>query len=167
MSTTGGELPANPTGGSNLVKRRIGDIYHSYFFRKLLKAVFTIWVVSTIIFFLIRLLPGNPIDQYVNNLVVNQGMEYRQALSQAASMFAIDLDAPLWQQYLDYMRDLLHGDLGMSITSPGTPVEAVIRRYLPWTLLTVGLGLIISFVAGILLGLMMAYRRDSAPRLMA
>ena len=160
MSTTAGELPANPTGGSSQVKRWLGDFYHSYFFRKLVKALFTIWVVSTIIFFLIRLLPGNPIDQYVNNLVVNQGMEYKQALSQAAAMFAVDLDAPLWKQYLDYMAGLLRGDLGMSITSPGTSVDAIIRRYLPWTLLTVGLGLIISFVFGILLGLTMAYRRD-------
>ena len=132
----------------------------SYFLRKILKALFTVWVVSTIIFFLVRLLPGNPIEQYVNQLMVTQGMEYKQALAQAAALFAVDLDAPLWKQYLDYLWDLVHFDLGYSIVSPGTPVTAIIRQFLPWTLFSVGTGLIISFVLGIVFGLMMAYRRN-------
>lgn len=137
--------------------RKMAD---SYFARKILKAIFTIWIVTTIVFFLIRLLPGNPIEQYVNQLVVNQNMEYKQAMAQAAALFSIDLDAPLWKQYLDYLGGLLRGDLGNSILSPGTTVNAIIRKFLPWTLFSVGIGLITSFILGILLGLLMAFRRD-------
>jgi peptide/nickel transport system permease protein len=51
--------------------------------------------------------------------------------------------------------------LGTSILSPGTPVSAIILRFLPWTIFSVGTGLILSFMIGILLGLLMAYRRES------
>ena len=74
--------------------------------------------------------------------------------------FAMDLNAPIWQQYLEYMWQLLHLNLGKSITSPGTYVSAIIMRYLPWTLFSVGIGLTLSFTFGILLGLLMAYRRE-------
>ena len=140
----------------NLLRR----FTQNYYVRRIANALFTIWVVSTIIFFLIRLLPGNPVEQYIARLIETQGMDYENARSQAAALFAIDLDAPLWQQYLDYLVNLLQGNLGVSITSPGTSVSAIIARFLPWTLFSVGIGLILSFTFGILLGLMMAYRRE-------
>ncbi|HRA69029.1 MAG TPA: ABC transporter permease [Caldilinea sp.] len=132
----------------------------NFYVRRLGKALFTIWVVSTIIFFLIRLLPGNPVEQYIARLIETQGMDYENARTQAAALFAINLDAPLWQQYGDYLWNLLHLNLGVSITSPGTPVTAIVARFLPWTIFSVGIGLIFSFTFGILLGLMMAYRRE-------
>jgi peptide/nickel transport system permease protein len=49
----------------------------------------------------------------------------------------------------------------MSILSPGTPVTAMILKFLPWTLFSVGTALLISFVVGIGLGMIAAYRRDS------
>jgi len=135
-------------------------IYRSYLFRKLLKALFTVWAVSTIIFFMIRLLPGNPIEQYISRLIETQGMDYIAARSQAASLFAINLDAPVWQQYAEYLWNLMHGNFGVSLTSPGTSVTSIIVRFLPWTLFSVGIGLILSFTFGILLGLLMALRRE-------
>jgi peptide/nickel transport system permease protein len=163
MATTLNDSPSSAPAVQQQPKqswwRTLAD---SYFFRKILKAIFTIWVVTTIIFFLVRMLPGNPIEQYVNQLVVNQNMEYKQAMAQAAALFSIDLDEPMWKQYLNYLSDLLHGDLGNSIVSPGTSVNSIINKFLPWTLFSVGLGLIISFMLGILLGLTMAFRRDRA-----
>ena len=49
------------------------------------------------------------------------------------------------------------GDLGQSITSTGTQVIDQIARYLPWTLFCVGLGLLLSFVIGMLFGMLIAY----------
>lgn len=135
-------------------------VTQNFYVRRLFKALVTVWVVSTIIFFLIRLLPGNPVEQYISRLIETQGMDYENARMQAAALFAIDLDAPLWVQYGEYLGNLLSGNLGVSITSPGTPVTAMIGRFLPWTLFSVGVGLILSFTLGILLGLMMAYRRE-------
>ncbi len=134
---------------------------NSYLFRKLLRAIFTIFVVTTITFFLVRLLPGNPIEIYVNQLVVTYGLPLNEARDQAASLFAFDLDQPVYLQYFSYLGSLLQGNFGNSILSPGTSVTSVIARFLPWTIFSVGLGLIISFVVGMLLGVLMAYRRES------
>ncbi|MFN3331934.1 MAG: ABC transporter permease, partial [Caldilinea sp.] len=142
-----------PTVGGSSWPRRITQ---NFYVRRIAKAVFTIWVVSTIIFFLIRLLPGNPVEQYIARLIETQGMDYENARMQAAALFAIDLDAPMWKQYIDYLGNLMRGNLGVSITSPGTTVTSIIARFLPWTLFSVGTGLILSFTLGILLGLMMA-----------
>lgn len=136
-------------------------LWNSYVVRKLARTVATIFIVTTIIFFLIRLLPGNPIEIYVNQLVVTYGVPYHEALDQAAALFAIDLDQPVMLQYFSYLKNLIQGNLGMSVLSPGTSVTEVIARFLPWTLFSVGLGLLISFAIGIALGVMMAYRRDS------
>lgn len=157
-SATAPDNLGNVQAGSapNLLRR----FTQNYYVRRIAKALFTIWIVITIIFFLIRLLPGNPVEQYIARLIETQGMDYENARSQAAALFAIDLDAPLWQQYLNYLNNLLHGDLGVSLTSPGTSVSSIIARFLPWTLFSVGIGLILSFTFGILLGLMMAYRRE-------
>jgi peptide/nickel transport system permease protein len=134
----------------------------NYLVRRLGKALFTIWFVTTLIFFLVRLMPSNPIEVYINELIVQYSLTYPEARDQAASLFAINLDAPLWQQYLDYMVNLAQGDMGTSLRSPGTPVTSIIARFLPWTIFSVGVGLLISFAIGMTLGMLSAYRRDSA-----
>ncbi len=141
--------------------QRLRKITSNYIVRKILKAMVTAWAVSTFTFFLIRLLPGNPIEQLVNQLVVTYGIPLNEAYDQAAALFAIDFNRPVMLQYFDYVGNLLQGDLGMSILSPGTPVLDIILKWLPWTLFSVGLGLILSFVIGVTLGLLMAYKRDS------
>lgn len=160
MTTTVEAFPASRRQ-SNTLQRLYSAVWHSYIARKLLKTAFTILAVITLIFFLIRLLPGNPIDQYVNQLVVQYGLPAHEARDQAAALFAIDTTQPLWVQYLVYLQNLLRGDLGNSILSQGTPVTTIILRFLPWTLFSVGMGLILSFCVGTMLGLLMAYWRDS------
>jgi len=125
------------------------------------RAIFTIWFVTSLIFFLVRLMPSNPIEVYINELIVQYSLTYAEARDQAASLFAIDLDAPLYKQYFDYMVQLAHGNLGDSLRSPGTSVWQIIASFLPWTLFSVGLGLIISFVLGVLIGMLLAYKRQA------
>jgi len=136
-------------------------LLRSYLLVKTVKALFTIWVVITLTFFLIRLLPGNPVEIYMNELIVQYSMTVQDAQDQAASLFNIDLDRPILVQYIDYIGKLVQGDLGMSVTSPGTTVNEIIATHLPWTIFSVGLSLIISFSMGMGLGIMMAYWRNS------
>lgn len=150
---------ASATGG---IVRSINRVVSHYLFRRLLKAIFTIFFVTSLIFFLIRLMPSNPIQVYINELIVQYSLTYDEARDQAASLFAIDLDAPMYVQYLDYLSHLLRGDLGTSLRSPGTTVLSVIARFLPWTLFSVGTGLLISFTLGVSLGMLMAYKRESS-----
>jgi peptide/nickel transport system permease protein len=55
---------------------------------------------------------------------------------------------------------LAHGDLGNPLLSKGTSVGDLIKAYLPWTLFSVGVGLLISFTLGVSFGMLMAYRRE-------
>ncbi len=136
-------------------------IWRNYTLRTLVQALITIWAVITFTFFLIRLMPGNPVDVYVDFLMNQQNITYDEAMSRAASQFQFDLDASPMEQYVEYMAQLAQGDLGESITSTGTKVLDQIIRFLPWTVFSVGLGLLISFTVGIALGTIMAYNRNT------
>ena len=136
-------------------------LWGNYYLRTLLQSLLTIWAVITFTFFLVRLMPGNPVDVYIDYLINQQNMSYEEAFDRAASQFAFDPDASVVEQYVGYMGQLLRGDLGRSITSTGTRVLDQILRYLPWTLFCVGAGLLISFVLGMTLGMMAAYYRNS------
>jgi peptide/nickel transport system permease protein len=153
--------PAIPVGVAPPRTSLWTRITRNFWVRRTTKAVFTIFVVVSLTFFLVRLMPANPIEVYINSLIEQFGLPYDQARNQAAALFAIDLDAPLFLQYLSYIRSLLHGDLGTSLLSAGTPVSRIILRFLPWTIFSVGTGLLISFTLGIVLGMIMAYRRES------
>jgi peptide/nickel transport system permease protein len=133
----------------------------SYLVQKLLKTLLTIFIVVSLTFFLIRLLPGNPIEQMVAQLISQYGMSVKEANDQVAALFAIDLNSPLLTQYLIFLKNTLRGDFGNSVLSPGTPVTTIILRFLPWTIFSVGLGLMLSFVVGTFLGMLIAYRRDT------
>lgn len=139
----------------------IKRITSNFLVRRLAKALLTIWFVTSLIFFLVRLMPSNPIEVYINELVLYYNLTYAEASDMAASLFAIDLDAPLHEQYFDYVGQLLHGNLGTSLRSPGTPVMSIIITFLPWTIFSVGIGLLVSFTLGITLGTLMAYKRES------
>ncbi len=159
MATTAPAIPV--TAGP----RRLSlwaRIVRNFWVRRTAKALFTIFVVVSLTFFLVRLMPGNPVEVYINSLIEQFGIPYDEAKNQAAALFSIDLDAPFYVQYLGYISNLLRGDLGTSLLSAGTPVSQIIVRFLPWTIFSVGIGLLISFTLGIVLGMVMAYRRESA-----
>jgi peptide/nickel transport system permease protein len=136
-------------------------VYSYYTVRTIIQALLTVWAVITFTFFLIRLMPGNPVDVYVDFLINQQNMTYDEAYSRAATQFRFDPTASPVTQYVEYIGQLAQGDLGLSITSSGTRVVDQIARYLPWTIFSVGLGLLISFTLGATLGTLMAYKRNT------
>ncbi len=126
----------------------------------LLKAVLTIYVTVTLTFFLIRLMPGNPVEYKIDELM-QSGLDFESARDVASNLFSIDLDAPFHEQYVSFMANVLRGDLGNSFLSSGTTVLSIILSVLPWTLFIVGTGLLLSFTVGTALGLLAAYKRNS------
>jgi peptide/nickel transport system permease protein len=156
-------VPADRPGQAWVIPlpRVVRALAGNFVFVRIVKAVFTIWVVTTITFFLIRLMPGNPVDQLVAQLVAQYNTPYVEARAQAAALLSLDLNEPVLNQYADYMRKLLQGNMGNSLLARGTSVSSIILAFLPWTLFTVGVGLLISFTLGIGLGMLMAYRRES------
>ena len=140
--------------------RAAGVVYRSYALQRVVKAIVTIFLITTMTFFLVRLLPGNPVETYINTQIGQYGMSYADAANQAAGLFAFNPNEPLAQQYGEYLLALAHGDLGRPLLSQGTTVGELIKTYLPWTLFSVGVGLLISFSLGIGLGMLIAYRRE-------
>jgi peptide/nickel transport system permease protein len=139
----------------------IGQVGGSWIVRRLVKFVVTVFVVTTLTFFLVRLLPGNPVDTFITTQMQQTGMSYADAAAMAQGLFSFNPREPMLQQYATYMSNMLHGNLGNSLLSPGTTVVQTIRIYLPWTLFSVGVAQIMAFVFGVLLGMLMAYRRTT------
>jgi len=160
-----GALPVQDEPASDGARPRWRDVlrrvWRSYTFRVTLNGIITLWAVTTFTFFLIRLMPSNPVDIYVDRVMQQQNIPYEMAVNMAAGLFDYNPDAPIVEQYFDYMFDLLRGDMGQSITSSGTPVLDQLMRFLPWTLFSIGIALLTSFTFGILLGVAMAYWRGS------
>lgn len=140
----------------------LGRAFGSYVVQSFFRVIATIWFVATLSFFLFRLLPSSPIDVFIQDAIVQRGATVEQAQAEATALFDFDLNRPLPLQYLDFMSQLARGNLGKSLVSRGTSVSSIIATYLPWTLFTVGLGVILSFTIGVALGTLMAYRRGSA-----
>lgn len=157
-STTAAPAPAER---SPALTRPLRALASSYLVRRIIKALVTIFIVVSLTFGIVRLMPGNPVDIFILEQMNQYNISYQEARDQAAALMAIDLDAPLYQQYLSYFGSLLQGDLGSSYRSKGTSVSSYIKQYLPWTLFSVGTSLLISFVLGISLGMVMAYRRET------
>ncbi|WP_246001599.1 ABC transporter permease [Allorhizocola rhizosphaerae] len=119
-----------------------------------------IWAVTTFTFVLIRLMPGDPVQVQYERLIA-QGMTPDQAESATAITYGFVPHGPMWKQYLEYMWGLAHLDLGVSVESQGVPVADRVFGALPWTVLLVLSGILISFLIGVVLGVVAAMRRST------
>jgi peptide/nickel transport system permease protein len=112
--------------------------------RRILLTLPVLWVVVTIVFLLIHIVPGDPIVQMLG--------EGATASDISALRHAYGLDAPLWQQYGHYWGGLLHGDLGQSLRLHDSVMHLVLQRYpytLALTLAALLIGIATSVPAGI------------------
>lgn len=161
ISTADSTAPGGKPASAPTLRMRLRRIWRSYLFRVVIQGLITIWAVTTLTFFMIRQMPGNPLATKIEEFMTRRGLPYEEAYRAAASLFSFDPDQPLMVQYADYLVKLAHGDLGMSITKTGTSVTTIILHYLPWTLFCIGLALLVSFTLGIVLGLAIGYWRGS------
>lgn len=116
-----------------------------------------LWASITLNFLIPRLVPGNPAQVLIARL---QGRIDPRAVHAMEIAFGVS-HASLWSQYVEYLGNLAHGNLGISVTYFPTPVATVIAQDLPWTLALMGTAVVISFVCGTLLGIIVAWRRGS------
>lgn len=114
-----------------------------YACRRLIYMVITLWVIVTFTFVLMKNLPGDPFGEESLKLTAEQKtLLYAQ----------YGLDKPLWQQYLKYMNNVIHGDLGVSYAFPTRKVTDIIAQGFPASL-ELGLwALVIAIIVGLILG---------------
>ncbi len=113
-------------------------------FKRLLLVIPAIWAVVTLVFLLIHLVPGDPVQNALGeNATADQVVELRHRLG---------LDKPLTVQYIDYWRGVLSGDLGVSLVNPGDDVlEKILLRY-PATIELTLAGLMVAILISVPLG---------------
>lgn len=132
-----------------------------YLAKRVVMALVTIYIVMTLSFFMIRLMPGNPMAALESQLRQQGGLTEQDIQQRINAIYGVLPTDPILVQYKDYLLNILHGDLGRPITNPGTTITAVIAEALPWTILIVAVSLIISFVIGVAIGSAMAAKPDS------
>jgi ABC-type dipeptide/oligopeptide/nickel transport system permease component len=128
----------------------------SWLLRRLLTSVLLIWVVASIVFLAIRLVPGDPAE-----LLLSQGGMAPDPAAVAELDDQLGLNRPVLVQYVDSLRRLAIGDLGRSLQDE-SPVAAEIAVRLPRTLELIGAAALIAVVLGIPGGLRAATGRDGA-----
>ncbi len=112
------------------------------------RALFTLWLAATLVFFALRVLPGDAIEgQLLGTGADAEAVEARRA--------ALGLNLPITTQYAVYLGSLLRGDLGVSLTN-GLPVSEIIARQIPPTLMLGFSALMVSVVLGLALALISA-----------
>lgn len=122
-----------------------------YTLKRILTGVLSLFVLATVTFFLVRLIPGSPFQRGGVSTQVVEAVEEEYGLNE-----------PLFEQYVTYMGSLLRGDLGISYQDPGTEVAEIIGRAWP---ITASLGitaLAAAMILGTVLGIIRAVAKNRA-----
>ena len=115
--------------------------------RRLLATAPTVLGVATLVFLLVHLAPGDPVDAMLG--------ESASIHARAELRAHLGLDRPLTTQYVAFLGGLVRGDIGRSIQS-GEPVAALVLRHLPMTVVLAAAALVLSLLLAIPLGLLAA-----------
>jgi peptide/nickel transport system permease protein len=125
----------------------------AFIVRRLLLTLPVVWIVITLVFALIHMVPGDPVAQMLGEgAAVSEVERLRHELG---------LDRPFLEQYRTYMAGLIRGDLGMSFRNQQTVTSAIIARY-PATIELAVAATIFSLILAIPFGVISAIRRGRA-----
>jgi len=124
-----------------------------YVIKRATFALITIFVAITLNFFLFRVLPGNAVTDLAR--VPHAGANLKHALT-----VEFGLDKPKWEQYLVYLKELFHGNMGVSFVNQ-QPVSHLLLTDLKNTVPMVTVGTLASIVVGVFTGVLAAWRRGS------
>lgn len=116
-----------------------------YTCRRILTGILSLFVLITVTFFLVRIIPGSPFQRGGVSESVVEAIEQEYGLNE-----------PLFTQYISYIGGVLHGDLGISYQDPAVRVTEVIARAWPVTASVGVAALIVSLILGTGLGILSA-----------
>jgi len=122
-----------------------------YLSQRVLYTLPVIWLVVSLVFLLIHLVPGDPIQQMLG--------EGAPAADLEATRHAYGLDLPLGQQYINYWKGVLHGDLGTSLRYNQSVSKLLAQRY-PYTLQLTLAALVVAILLSIPAGVHSALHRN-------
>ncbi|MCJ7836624.1 ABC transporter permease [Cuneatibacter sp. NSJ-177] len=121
-----------------------------YILQRIGRGLLTIFVSLTLTFFIIRLMPSNPVE-----LMIDPHMSQE---TQDMLMEKFGLDKSFGEQYILFLKGVVQGDLGVSFGSRANVTELIAQK-LPWTLLLIGIVLLLVVIIGIPVGVLAAKRK--------
>lgn len=124
-----------------------------YVVSRSLQYLLVLAVAATINFMLPRVAPGTPVDYLLGDQAVQLSQEQKRQI-----LAEFGLDAPISEQFTNYLYGLLTGDLGISVRF-GKPVTEVLLERAPYTLALVGISIVLAALIGTALGVLAAWRR--------
>jgi ABC-type dipeptide/oligopeptide/nickel transport systems, permease components len=127
-----------------------------YLIKRIGIALITLYVAATLNFLLPRLMKGDP----ASALASEKALGSQEVADALKVQFGLD-NPSLWYQYVKYMKQLLHGNLGVSYANFPSPVADVMLKALPWTLGTVLIATLLSYLIGWLIGIRGAWKPGS------
>ncbi|MEA2525719.1 MAG: peptide/nickel transport system permease protein [Thermomicrobiales bacterium] len=127
----------------------------SYLAERVVIFVATIFISVSVVFFVPRLLPGDPLGGVYLKLAGVGGTAGQALVEDYRQRFG--LDKSVGEQYVSYMRELARGNLGYSISSFPTRVSYLLKQAIPWTVGLLGVTTLISWILGSLLGAMVGW----------
>lgn len=122
-----------------------------YILKRILSSIIVLLGVITITFVISRVLPSDPAAKWAGNRATQEQLEQAR--------IELGLDKSLPRQYVNYLVQLLHGDLGNSLNTK-QPVTAELKQYVPATLELVLLAFLLAILIGIPLGIYSAKKKD-------
>lgn len=138
-------------------------MYANYILRRLGIMLLVIFFAITINFMLPRMMPGDPVEAQLNQLLATGagGGDITAMVESYRARFG--LDQPILTQYVEYWRAILRLDFGVSLAAYPEKVSDAIMAGLPWTLGLLGFATLVSFVVGSLLGGLMGWPGTPGP----
>ncbi|MEQ4205337.1 ABC transporter permease [Actinopolymorpha sp. B17G11] len=131
-----------------------------YFLSRLGFFVLTLWAAVTLNFIIPRLQPGDPAKNMVQRLTGQTEAVDPAAVKAVQIMLGLPTGS-LFEQYVEYLKALVHLDFGVSYTYFPYSVTHVIVQALPWTIVLVGVTHVLGFIIGTFLGAAAAWRRNT------
>jgi peptide/nickel transport system permease protein len=125
----------------------------AYLLRRLGLAVITLFAVLTLVFVVVRIVPGDPAQVILGDQASREAIE--------ALHRRLGLDAPIATQYVQFLSGALRGDWGVSMVT-GQPVIEEVVKVLPWTLELTTVSLVLGIAIGVPLGVWAATHRNRA-----
>ncbi len=125
-----------------------------YILKRLLAGILTIVVLITVAFFMMHAMPGSPFNPAEQRNVPAEVLERLAA--------SYGLDKPVHEQYIDYWKNLLKGDLGISFKKDDTSVNEIIGMHFPVSAEVGAIAVVVSLIVGLLLGILSAVYRGKA-----
>jgi peptide/nickel transport system permease protein len=121
-----------------------------YVLQRAIDAVLTVWLVLTLVFFAMRVLPGDPAIAALGDLATTDQLEAFRA--------KMGLNVPLWHQYLNFLWDVLRLDFGTSFRT-GEPIAKLLAASLPYTAELAVAAMLVGAALGIPAGILSATKR--------